>query len=70
VLRFSGDRIQVLDAQRTQDSRGSAAPLSHGLLVLAVGQVGGSRSPASKSSLSLKPAVPGTRFSHWRNLPH
>ena len=39
VLRFSGDRIQVLDAQRAQDSCGSAAPLSHGLLVLTVAKI-------------------------------
>lgn len=39
VLRFSGDRIQVLDAQRAQDSRGSAAPLSHGLLVLTIAKI-------------------------------
>ena len=27
MLRFFADRIQILDAQRAQDSRGSAAPL-------------------------------------------
>jgi len=38
-MLFSGDRIQVLDAQRAQDSCGSAAPLSHGLLVLTVAKI-------------------------------
>ena len=39
LLRFSGDRIKVLDAQGAQNGEGSPATLRHGLLVLTVAQI-------------------------------